>query len=65
MNKDFARALDLFHQLGTDPLQVIGLYPNLLPRNLRKNFKYPFENTELTGDSLEKGLQALKGLTLG
>ena len=31
----YERALEYFLELGIEPLQVIGLYPNLLPRELR------------------------------
>jgi hypothetical protein len=43
----FDRALEYFIELGTDPLEVIGLYPNLLPRDVRAKYTLPVEISEL------------------
>ena len=42
-----------------DPAQVIGLFPDLLPREYRLVLQYPSSPTELGGAELEKGLTAL------
>jgi hypothetical protein len=55
----FEHAMDLFLELDLDPLQVIGLYPNLLPRDLRARYTYPVPVPELTGSALDKALVAL------
>ncbi len=41
-----------------DPLAVIGLYPTMLPAELRAKYTYPIEIPELTG-GLDKALSAL------
>ena len=43
----FPRAMEYYLELDLDPLQVIGLYPNLLPKNLRDKFSYPIEPPQL------------------
>ncbi len=55
----YDRALEYFLELGSDPLEIIGLYPNLLPRDVRMRYSYPMEIPELAGPGLEKALQAL------
>jgi urease beta subunit len=55
----FTRALELFYELGFDPLRVIGLYPDLLPRAIRSTFTYPITMPELEGPVLETALQEL------
>lgn len=39
--------MEYYLELDLDPLQVIGLYPNLLPKNLRDKFSYPIEPPQL------------------
>ncbi|XP_064621475.1 vam6/Vps39-like protein [Lineus longissimus] len=55
----FEDSLTIFAELGTDPSHVIGLYPNLLPQEYRKQLNYPDELPELNGGELEKGLLSL------
>ena len=43
-----------------DPSHVIGLYPNLLPQEFRKQLDYPSQLPDLEGGELEKGLSALQ-----
>ena len=45
----------------SDPSQVIGLFPDLLPDSFRKCLKYPSDPPKLTGSQLEKGITALIG----
>ena len=49
----------LYFALFTDPSHVIGLYPNLLPQEFRKQLKYPDKLPDLHGSDLEKGVLAL------
>ncbi|RMX46404.1 hypothetical protein pdam_00000713 [Pocillopora damicornis] len=57
--KKFDDSLQLFAQLGTDPAQVIGLFPDLLPSEFRKLLEYPAPPPQLTPGELEKGCVAL------
>ncbi|XP_033637094.1 vam6/Vps39-like protein isoform X1 [Asterias rubens] len=60
----FEESMKMFTKLGTDPSQVIGLFPDLLPKEYRNKLEYPSMPTELTGAAMEKGLSALeKGLS--
>lgn len=43
----YERAMELFSDLDVDPLQVIGLYPNLLPKTVRQKYNYPIEVPDL------------------
>ena len=43
----------------SDPSHVIGLYPNLLPQDFRRQLDYPEKLPDLEGSDLEKGLMAL------
>ena len=45
--------------LISDPANVIGLYPDLLPPDYRKQLKYPETLAELEGAELERGLLSL------
>ena len=38
---------------------MIGLYPNLLPQDFRRQLDYPEKLPDLEGSDLEKGLMAL------
>jgi len=51
----------LFHDLEyiSDPAQVIGLLPGLLPEDYRKQLRYPSEPPVLNRRELEKGFSAL------
>ena len=42
-----------------DPLAVIGLYPTMLPSELRAKYTYPIDIPDLTGAGLDKALSAL------
>jgi len=42
-----------------DPSHVIGLYPNLLPEDFRKQLDYPDALPDLDGTELEKGVHSL------
>ncbi|KAL6054782.1 Vam6/Vps39-like protein [Balamuthia mandrillaris] len=57
----YEHAMEYFFQLETDPLEVIGLYPNLLPKGMREKYEqsYPMDIPVLVGASLEKALAAL------
>lgn len=57
--KRFDESLQLFAQLQTDPTQVIGLFPELLPSEFRKQLEYPTPPPPLTPGELEKGCLAL------
>ncbi|KAJ7340060.1 Vam6/Vps39-like protein [Desmophyllum pertusum] len=57
--KRFDDSLQLFAQLETDPTQVIGLFPELLPSEFRKQLEYPAPPPQLTAGELEKGCLAL------
>jgi hypothetical protein len=39
--------MEYFVEMECDPLQIIGLYPNMLPGNLKANYSYPMEVGEL------------------
>ena len=43
----------------TDPTHVIGLFPDLLPSEFRKQLEYPAPPPPLTAGELEKGCLAL------
>lgn len=45
--------------LFPDPSHVIGLYPDLLPKEYRKQLEYPDTLPDLNGSELEKGLLSL------
>ena len=55
----YDRAFNLFFQLGTEPPQVIGLFPDFLPSNVRSTMTYPSKCPELTGRALEQATSAL------
>lgn len=42
-----------------DPVQVIGLYPHLLPSDLRQSLSRPSTPATLTGEDLKKGTECL------
>lgn len=50
---------DLTQTKKVDPLAVIGLYPTMLPAELRAKYTYPIDIPELAGAGLDKALSAL------
>ncbi|XP_052436540.1 vam6/Vps39-like protein isoform X1 [Carassius gibelio] len=57
--KRFDDSMQVFSKLGTDPTHVIGLYPDLLPSDYRKQLHYPNPLPTLSGAELEKAHLAL------
>lgn len=57
--KRFDDSMQVFAKLGTDPTHVIGLYPDLLPADYRKQLHYPNPLPTLSGAELEKAHLAL------
>jgi len=55
----YERAMEHFAKLSNDPLEVIGLYQNFLPKPLREKYEYPMEIPVLAGTVLEKALAGL------
>jgi len=55
----FGPALNIFYELNFDPLRVIGLYPDLLPKSIRSGITYPISMPELEGPVLDGALQQL------
>ncbi|KAM3919217.1 vam6/Vps39-like protein isoform 4-T4 [Leptodactylus fuscus] len=57
--KRFDESMQVFAKLGTDPTHVIGLYPDLLPSDYKKQLQYPNPVPALSGGELEKANLAL------
>uniref|UniRef100_A0A8C2ZZS2 VPS39 subunit of HOPS complex n=1 Tax=Cyclopterus lumpus TaxID=8103 RepID=A0A8C2ZZS2_CYCLU len=57
--KRFDDSMQVFAKLGTDPTHVIGLYPDLLPADYRKQLHYPNPLPTLSVAELEKAHLAL------
>ncbi|XP_037342949.1 vam6/Vps39-like protein [Pungitius pungitius] len=57
--KRFDDSMQVFAKLGTDPTHVIGLYPDLLPSDYRKQLHYPNPLPTLSVAELEKAHVAL------
>nr|XP_054490064.1 vam6/Vps39-like protein isoform X6 [Agelaius phoeniceus] len=57
--KRFDESMQVFAKLGTDPTHVMGLYPDLLPTDYRKQLQYPNPLPGLSGAELEKAHLAL------
>uniref|UniRef100_A0A8C4T8V9 VPS39 subunit of HOPS complex n=1 Tax=Erpetoichthys calabaricus TaxID=27687 RepID=A0A8C4T8V9_ERPCA len=57
--KRFDDSMQVFAKLGTDPTHVIGLYPDLLPSDYRKQLHYPNPLPSLSGAELERAHLAL------
>ncbi|GCC35802.1 hypothetical protein chiPu_0014290 [Chiloscyllium punctatum] len=57
--KRFDDSMQVFAKLGTDPTHVIGLYPDLLPADYRKQLQYPNPLPTLSTAELEKAHLAL------
>lgn len=59
-NKRFQEAMDLFLKLGTDPYEVIRLFPDLAPSTNTHEVSEPTSSLpKLQDHDLEKGLRAL------
>ena len=56
---DFASLHSLSLFSCSEPTYVIGLYPNLLPEEYRKQLEYPSKPATLSEGDLEKGFHAL------
>ncbi|XP_067131793.1 vam6/Vps39-like protein [Centruroides vittatus] len=56
---EFKEAMSIFLKLETDPSHIIGLFPNLLPKNYVNKLEYPDKLTEFHGVDLENGLLSL------
>lgn len=57
--KEFKTAMDIFLKLETDPSDIIGLFPELLPAGYRNKLEYPDKVPILQDESLKQGLFAL------
>ncbi|XP_068111025.1 vam6/Vps39-like protein [Hyperolius riggenbachi] len=57
--KRFDESMQVFAKLGTDPTHVIGMYPDLLPSDYKKQLQYPNPLPVLSGAELEKANLAL------
>lgn len=57
--KEFKEAMNMFSRLDTDPPLVIGLLPDLLPDETRKNLEYPNRPPTLDSFELKSALTAL------
>uniref|UniRef100_A0A1W7RBP8 Vam6/Vps39-like protein-like protein n=1 Tax=Agkistrodon contortrix contortrix TaxID=8713 RepID=A0A1W7RBP8_AGKCO len=57
--KRFDESMQVFAKLGTDPTHVIGLYPELLPSDYKKQLQYPNAVPSLSAAELEKAHLAL------
>uniref|UniRef100_A0A8C5DMU3 CNH domain-containing protein n=1 Tax=Gouania willdenowi TaxID=441366 RepID=A0A8C5DMU3_GOUWI len=57
--KRFDDSMQVFGKLITDPTHVIGLYPDLLPSDYRKQLQYPNAPPTLSGAELERLTLAL------
>eukprot|EP01116_Phalansterium_solitarium_P000135 TRINITY_DN10090_c0_g1_i1.p1 TRINITY_DN10090_c0_g1~~TRINITY_DN10090_c0_g1_i1.p1 ORF type:complete len:892 (-),score=174.91 TRINITY_DN10090_c0_g1_i1:69-2744(-) len=56
----YERAMEYFQDLNHDPLQVIGLFPAMLPREVQLKYPPPVHDMpELAGAARDKALKAL------
>ncbi|PRP83726.1 hypothetical protein PROFUN_09058 [Planoprotostelium fungivorum] len=56
----YEKAMNFFDELRIDPVLVIGLYPNLLPRDMQpKPTAYPEGSADLNGAALDRALLSL------
>lgn len=55
----FDRSLGYFAELLMDPIEVLGLFPNLLPKSMASKHTYPSGIPSLSQSVLLKALQAL------
>lgn len=60
-SKKFSESMAMFEKLGTDPILVIGLFPNLLPESCRSKveIQYPDILPSFTTAELKNGLESL------
>ncbi|BHF60989.1 Vam6/Vps39-like protein [Sparganum proliferum] len=58
-DRQFEKALNLFCQLNTDPFQVLGLCPGMLPEDFSGELKYPSTPVPLTEDEKKMLLEPL------
>lgn len=54
--KKFDQALKLFKEVDVEPTYVIGLYPDLLPEEYRKQMDYPSPPPKFSQGDLQKGI---------
>jgi hypothetical protein len=57
--KRFDAAMKTFSELQIDPPHVIGLFPDLLPVEVRKRYEYPMAIPHLEGAELETATECL------
>jgi len=53
--RKFEAALKLFKEVEAEPTYVIGLYPDLLPEEYRKQLDYPSTPPKFSSGDLQKG----------
>lgn len=58
-NKRFDQALKLFKEVDVEPTFVIGLFPDLLPEEYRKQIDYPANPPKFSVGDLQKGINIL------
>uniref|UniRef100_A0A0X3P3Z9 Vam6/Vps39-like protein n=1 Tax=Schistocephalus solidus TaxID=70667 RepID=A0A0X3P3Z9_SCHSO len=58
-DRQFEKALNLFCQLNTDPFQVLGLCPGMLPEDFSGELKYPSTPVPLTEEEKKMLLEPL------
>lgn len=59
LHKKLEDAMRMFIELDEDPVNVIGLFPNILAPQVREQLTYPFDIPELTGSPLALGYEVL------
>ncbi|KAM8921627.1 vam6/Vps39-like protein [Pelodytes ibericus] len=57
--KQYEESMQVFSKLGTDPTHVIGLYPDLLPSDYKKQLQYPSPVPGLAAADVQKANSAL------
>ena len=56
---EFENSLNKYSEINTDPIDVISLYPKLLPDAIRLKRKHPAEPPPLTGKALSQAIDVL------
>lgn len=56
---DFQQSLEKYTEIDTDPIEVITLYPNLLPNTIRINRRHPAEPPPLNEAQLRRAMEVL------
>ena len=56
---EFENSLNKYSEINTDPIDVISLYPKLLPDAIRLKRKHPAEPPPLTGKALNQAIHIL------